>query len=132
MPRILIVEDDPLILRMYQSALKFEKFDVDTAGNGKEGLEFLKNKPNLILLDIMMPAMNGLDFLKSLKESDEYKNIPVVVMTNLSGSQDVAAALSLGAVKFIVKSQKKPREVVADVKEILAAYTRDALPGTSK
>ena len=129
MARVLIVEDDVLVKRMYQQALQFDGFDVDLAADGKEGLDKVKErKPTLILLDIMMPKMNGLQFLEEVKGDPATKNIPVIVLTNLSGTQDVQKALELGAVKFIVKSQYKPKQVVAMVKEIIAAYTREELP----
>ena len=132
MAKILIVEDDALIKRMYQQALEFDGFDVDLASDGKEGLDKLKEKkPTLILLDIMMPKMNGLQFLEEIKSDPVNKNIPVVVLTNLSGTQDAQKALELGAVKYIVKSQYKPKQVVAMVKEIIAAYTREEVPTPS-
>src|SRR3989337_3533026 len=126
MARILIVEDDTLIKRMYQQAFEFDGFKVDLASDGEDGLSKLKdNKPTVILLDIMMPKMNGLQFLEEIKSDPVNKNIPVVVLTNLSGTQDAQKALELGAVKYIVKSQYKPKQVVNMVKEIIAAYTRD-------
>jgi len=116
---------------MYEAAFKFEKYEVDIAHNGKDGLEKLKkNRPSLILLDIMMPKMNGIDVLREMKADPRYKGIPVVMLTNLSGSKDVEEALSLGAVKYIVKSKYKPKEVVAQIKEILAGYTRNEIPQT--
>ena len=131
MARILIIEDDALIARMYEAAFRFEKFEVDVAHNGKDGLEKLKkNRPSLILLDIMMPVMNGLEVLKQIKDDPRYKGIPVVMLTNLFGSKDIEEALSLGAVKYIVKSKYKPKEVVAQIKEILAGYTRNEVPQT--
>ena len=131
MARILIIEDDALIARMYEAAFRFEKFEVDVAHNGKDGLEKLKkNRPSLILLDIMMPKMNGIDVLREMKADPRYKGIPVVMLTNLSGSKDIEEALSLGAVKYIVKSKYKPKEVVAQIKEILAGYTRNEVPQT--
>ena len=131
MARILIIEDDALIARMYEAAFRFEKFEVDVAHNGKDGLEKLKkNRPSLILLDIMMPKMNGIDVLKEMKADPHSKGIPVVMLTNLSGSKDIEEALSLGAVKYIVKSKYKPKEVVAQIKEILAGYTRNEVPQT--
>ncbi len=131
MARILIIEDDALIARMYEAAFRFEKFEVDVAHNGKDGLEKLKkNRPSLILLDIMMPKMNGIDVLREMKADPRYKGIPVVMLTNLSGSKDIEEALSLGAVKYIVKSKYKPKEVVAQIKEILAGYTRNDVPQT--
>jgi two-component system, OmpR family, alkaline phosphatase synthesis response regulator PhoP len=131
--KILLIEDDPLILRMYETVFKFEKFEVVTARNGVEGLEKLEHfTPTIILLDIMMPKMTGIEVLKNIKANDETKNIPVVVLTNLSGSTDAEKALEMGAVKFIVKSNHKPKQVVADIKEIAAAYSRDTVPESHK
>lgn len=132
MAKILIVEDDVLISTMYKDILTFDKYDVVTAGDGQEGLEkAVTEKPTLILLDIMMPKMNGLEFLEKLKSNPETKEIPVIVMTNLSGDHDAQAALTKGAVKYIVKSKYTPKEVAKMVKEILAGYTRNEIP-TSK
>lgn len=130
--RILIVEDDPLISRMYERVFKFEGFDVDLARNGEEGLELLKkSKPKMILLDIMMPKMSGIDMLKIVKADPNLKNIPVVVLTNLSSVADAEEALKHGAVKFIVKSKNKPKEIVKQIKEILSASSREELPSTN-
>lgn len=129
MAKILIVEDDPLMLRLYQKAFGFEGFDVFVAANGQEGLEETRNsKPTLILLDIMMPKMNGLEVLEKLKADPETKKIPVVILTNLSGAEDAETALSKGAVKYIVKSEYTPKEVVTMVREVLAGYTRREVP----
>lgn len=129
MAKILIVEDDPLVSRMYQTVFKFEGFEVDMARNGVEGIEKLKTyKPNLILLDVMMPKMSGIEVLQVIKSKDTTKDIPVIVLTNLSGMKDAEAALSLGAVKFIVKSKNKPKQIVAQVNEILKASTRGEVP----
>ncbi|HLE48859.1 MAG TPA: response regulator [Patescibacteria group bacterium] len=129
MSKVLIVEDDPLVSRMYQTVFQFEGFDVEMARNGEEGIEKLKSfKPIMILLDIMMPKMSGIDVLRIIKNNPDLKNIPVVVLTNLSGDKDVDTALDLGAVKYIVKSQNKPKEIVAQIKEILAGYTREEIP----
>ncbi|MBU0572686.1 response regulator [Patescibacteria group bacterium] len=133
MPRILIIEDDPLMTRLYQKVFRFEKYDVDVASNGKLGLEKVKlEKPTLILLDIMMPEMNGLEVLTKLKADEETKKIPVIVLTNLAGTQDAETAMAKGAVRYIVKSEHDPKEVVKIVKEILAGYTRDKIPEVSK
>ena len=127
--KILIVEDDPLIIRMYQRAFLFEDYEVQTADNGEEALELLVTfVPTIILLDIMMPRMDGLAVLTKIKENPQTQNIPVIVLTNLADSQDVERALELGAVKYIVKSNHKPKEIVDIVKTILAGYTRDEIP----
>lgn len=131
MAKILIVEDDTLISRLYQSVLQFEGFEVDVAGDGETGLTKAKIfKPTLILLDIMMPKMNGLEVLDKLKADEELKTVPVVVLTNLAGQNDAATALSKGAVKYIIKSEHTPKEVMLIVKEILAGYTRNEVPQT--
>lgn len=132
MAKILIVEDDPLISDMYKDIFEFDKYEIEIASNGIEGIEKARSDhPTLILLDVMMPKMNGLEVLERLKSDSSTKNIPVVMLTNLSGSHDAKTALAKGAVKYIVKSQYDPKQVSDMVKEILAAYSRDEVPSTS-
>ena len=129
MAKILIIEDDPLMLRLYQKIFRFEGFEVDVATDGELGLDSARKiKPTLILLDIMMPKLNGLQVLEKLKSDSETKKIPVVMLTNLAGSQDAEKAMSMGAVKYIIKSEYDPKQVTNMVKEILAGYTRDQVP----
>ncbi len=129
MTKIVIVEDDQLISRLYQKAFAFERYDAQVAVNGREGLEMIRqNKPTLVLLDIMMPEMNGLEVLDKLKSDPETKNIPVVMLTNLAGEHDAETALSKGAVKYIIKSEHDPKQIVDMVKEIISGYTRDNVP----
>ena len=130
---LLLVEDDPLMLRMYEKIFKFEGYQVDTAKDGEEGLEKAKTqKPVVIILDIMMPKMNGLEMLERLKSDSDTKAIPVVVLTNLAGTQEANKAKSLGAAKFIVKSEHEPKEIVSIVKEILVSDTNDMTQESSK
>ena len=129
MAKILIVEDDPLMSRMYQKIFTFEGYTVEMAVNGQECLDKARqNPPSLILLDVMMPVMNGLKTLEQLKSDPATKSIPVVMLTNLAGQQDAEAALSKGAVKYIIKSEHNPKEISDMVKEILAGYTRNDIP----
>jgi CheY-like chemotaxis protein len=130
--KILIVEDDPLMSRMYQKIFTFEGYTVDSASNGLEGLEKARNdpKPVLILMDIMMPKMNGLEALDKLKSDPDTKAIPVIMLTNLAGTRDAENALLKGAVKYIIKSEYEPKQVTDMVKEILAGYQRDKVPGS--
>lgn len=131
MTRILIVEDDPLMSRMYQKIFSFENYDVVMAADGEEALiKVRESPPTLILLDIMMPKLNGLQVLERLKSDSTTKHIPVIMLTNLAGQQDAEKALSLGAVKYIVKSQYEPKQIADMVKEILVGYTRDQIPET--
>jgi CheY-like chemotaxis protein len=130
-PTVLLVEDDQLIQRMYQKIFTFEGFNVELASDGEEGLDKLRSmqsKPTVILLDVMMPKMNGMQVLEKLKADPELKSIPVIMLSNLAGENDIETALSKGAVKYIIKSEYDPKQVSDMVKEIIAGYTRDAIP----
>ncbi|OGG08949.1 hypothetical protein A2154_03695 [Candidatus Gottesmanbacteria bacterium RBG_16_43_7] len=131
MVKVLIVEDDPLMSRMYQKIFTFEKYHVEIAADGEAGLEKARStKPTIILLDIMMPKMNGIQVLEKLKADPDTKSIPVIMLTNLAGEKDAESALLKGAVKYIIKSQYEPKAVVKMVKEIIAGHTRDDVPST--
>lgn len=130
--KILIIEDDPLMARLYEKAFRFEGYDVDVAGDGLEGLDKVRNnKPTLVLLDIMMPKMNGLEVLAKLKSDPDTRHVPVVILTNLAGEKDTEDALTKGAVKYIIKSEYEPKQVTGMVKEVLAGYTRDTVPSSA-
>src|SRR3989338_6525425 len=126
MAKILLVEDDPLMIRMYQRKLSSDGYNVDLAVNGEEGLVKIRSfRPDLVLLDIMMPKLNGLQVLERVKSDPTIAAIPVVILTNLGGSQeDIERGLELGAVAYLVKSAYRPDQVLAKVKEVLAGYTR--------
>lgn len=125
MARILLVEDDDLLVRLYQRKFALDGYDVRVARDGEEALVAVgKEPPDLILLDIMMPNMDGIDVLKRLKSHAETRPIPIVMLTNLSAEADVEKALELGAAAYLVKSDVLPNVVVAKVKEVLAASTR--------
>ena len=129
MSKILIIEDDPLMGRMYQKIFTFEGYEVEVADNGEDGLAKVKSwNPNLVLLDIMMPKMNGMEVLDKLKSDPDTKKLPVVILTNLAGQKDAETAMSKGAVKYIVKSEYEPKQVANIVKEILSGYTREEIP----
>lgn len=130
MAKILITEDDPLMSRMYQKIFTFEGYEVIMAADGQEGLDQARAaKPTMILLDVMMPKLNGLQVLEKLKADPETRTIPVVMLTNLAGQQDAEAAISKGAIKYIIKSEYEPKQVADMVKELLAGYTRNEVPG---
>jgi CheY-like chemotaxis protein len=117
---LLLVEDDPLMSRMYQKLFTFEGFQVETANDGAEGLNKAKSfKPDLIMMDIMMPNMNGMDALSKMKGDGDTQHIPVIMLTNLAGQQDREEALSKGATKYIVKSEYDPKQVLDIVKGVL-------------
>lgn len=127
MAKILLVDDDALLVRMYQTKLKADGFEVETAGDGSEGFNKAKLfKPDLILLDVMMPKIDGFEMLGILKQNPETKTIPVILLTNVGGSEaEIDKGLSLGAVAYIIKADYVPKEIVQKVKEILAGYKRE-------
>jgi CheY-like chemotaxis protein len=132
MTKILITEDDPLMSRMYQKIFTFEGFEVIMAEDGQDGLDKIRSeKPTLVMLDVMMPNLNGFEVLDKLKADPETKAIPVVMLTNLSSQQDAENAMLKGAVKYIVKSEHDPKQVADIIKEILAGYTRDDIPAAT-
>lgn len=122
MPKILLIEDDEKIVKMYERVFVLEGFTVSTAFDGDEGLQKAKEeKPDLILLDIMMPKRNGMDVLLKLKcSTDETKNIPVIVLTNLAGIKEAQSAYYIGAVKYLIKSDYEPKQVTDIVKKVLS------------
>lgn len=118
--KILIAEDDDFLRGMYQSKLEMEGFLVDVAENGKEAFKAMeKNPPNLILLDILMPVMNGFEFLHQLKASKKNKNIPVILLTNLSGKEDLDKGIKLGAKDYLIKAHFTPEEVIKKIKQYI-------------
>jgi DNA-binding response OmpR family regulator len=127
MAKILLVDDDPLLVRMYQIKFELDGNEVSTCGDGEEALEKLKSyTPDIVLLDIMMPKKDGLVTLEEIKENPETKKLPVIMLTNVSSSEaDSQKGLELGAVAYLVKADYTPTEVVQKVKEILGAYTKD-------
>lgn len=117
---ILIVDDDLTLREMYVERLKVEGFAVDAAKDGEEAIQKAKtDHPNIILLDIMMPKINGLDVLKMLKSDDETKDIPVLLLTALIQDIDKTKGLSSGADDYIVKSETMPGEVIEKIKTAL-------------
>lgn len=120
MPKILIIEDDPIFQQTLGEFLRAEGFKVFSAVDGVEGIkETQKQSPDLILLDIILPKKDGYEVIAELKKEPATKNIPIMLLTNLGGVQDVEKALGLGATTYLVKSDYKLEEVAGKIKEIL-------------
>lgn len=118
---IAIIEDDQSIREMYQLKFKNEGFDVHVAENGKIGLDIIeKNKPELILLDIMMPEMRGDEMLEILRTKDWGKDIKVVILTNVSKDEAYPKVEKFGVSGYIVKAHYTPQEVVDMVNKVIA------------
>lgn len=127
MAKLFIAEDDPLMIRMYERAFRLGGHELTMAGDGEEALATLQKmdqKPDVIILDIMMPKISGFDVLRKIKEDENLKKIPVILLTNLSGQEDAEKGLELGAVLYLVKSEYSPKQVVEKVEEIIKASTR--------
>ena len=102
--KILLVDDDPVILRLLASRLKNSGYGVVSASDGESGLKkAIAKKPDLVLLDIIMPGLNGFEVCKRLKENDKTKDIPVIMLTALAGENDLSKSLEEGADCFITK-----------------------------
>ena len=130
--KILIIEDDKAISKLYEKHLSSKDYAVFTAFNGKEGLEKVKTvKPDLILLDIVMPIMDGITVLKNLKKNPEAKNIPVIMLTVLEKSESISQALEAGITHYLVKSNYSVDELGRKVDEILKQENaNDSFEGT--
>lgn len=117
---ILIVEDDVFLRGMYAVKLEKENFQVMTAGDGEEAIfQIEKQKPSLILLDILLPKKDGFTVLQEIKNSEEFRKIPVILLTNLGEKEDVDHGLSLGADDYLIKAHFMPTEVISKIKKVL-------------
>lgn len=126
---ILIVEDDYPILELYEHILREEGYEVMTAETGEEGLRVAKLEPDLILLDIMLPIIDGIEVLKRLKSSDKTKHIPVILLTNLGQEGVIKQGFEAGAEEYLMKIQYQPVDVVREVNTFFER--QDRLKGTT-
>lgn len=120
MTKIAIIEDDPVIRQMYLMKFEATGFTVETAENGKEGVVLVeKFSPDIILLDISMPVMNGDEALAAIRSEAWGKDIPVMILTNLGEEEAPKTLRGLGILSYIVKADLTPRQVVDRVKKAL-------------
>ena len=120
MKKILFIEDEPTLQKTFGEILKPEGYEVISALDGEIGLRLAKNKkPDLILLDLILPKVHGFEVLKKLKAEVETKDIPVIVLTNLEGIGDIDKAIELGATTYLVKADYSLEEVVEKIKKAL-------------
>ncbi len=120
--KILIIEDEKPVLRALIEKFSVEGFDVLQAENGEEGVASAeKNKPDAILLDLIMPVMTGLQALKAIREGSDYgKHVPIVILTNLDPNEKISEEVSLYEPSFyIIKADMKIEEVIRKVKDLL-------------
>ena len=118
--KILLIEDDPFMRKLYRNKLTLAGFVVDEAISGEEGLNKIKSeKPDLVLLDIVLPRKSGFDVLVEIRGNEKTKDIPVLILSVLGQTQDIRRGLALGAQDYLVKSEITISEVATKVRKYL-------------
>ena len=118
--KIVLIEDDKILSKVIQEELSESGLHVLPAFDGEDGLKLIKdNKPDLILLDLILPKKHGFEVLKELKQNPETENIPVIILTMLGQDDDIKKGFKLGAIDYIVKSQHAVIEIIDKVKDFL-------------
>lgn len=117
--KILIVEDDNFVAEVYSTKLTEMDYEIVVAQNGEEGLKSLKdNKIDLILLDIIMPVMGGIEMLEVMKKNEEWKNIPVILLTNVGEKESIQKVREMGVKDYLIKSHFTPAEVIEKIETV--------------
>jgi len=118
--KVVWIEDDEFLNSLITRKLVSEGYDVQAALNGEEGIKLIqKDLPDVILLDILLPEMNGYDVLEKIKSTPETKDVPVILFSNLASKEDIDKGYNLGASKFLIKSSLVPDEIVGEIEEVL-------------
>ena len=119
MKSILLVEDDPFLIDIYTTKFKKVGFSLEVATDGEEALRKLnEKKPDLLILDIVLPQIDGWEILKKIQADEKLKMIPVIVLSSLGQKEEVEKGIKLGAIKYLIKAHYTPSEVVKVVKDI--------------
>jgi DNA-binding response OmpR family regulator len=120
MKEVLLIEDDPFLIDIYTTKLKEAGFSIEVANSGE--LVFKKineKKPDLVVLDIVLPQIDGWEILKKIKSNSRFKSIPVIILSNLGQKAEVEKGISLGATKYLIKAHYTPTQVVEEIKKIM-------------
>lgn len=121
MTKIAIIEDDPVINQMYRMKFEASGYDVQLANNGKRGVALVKDfAPDIILLDLQMPEMDGVEALTEMRKHDWGKDVPVIILTNLGAEEAPRELKALGVHSYILKADLTPSQVVERVKTALS------------
>jgi DNA-binding response OmpR family regulator len=116
---ILLVEDDPFMVDIYTTKLNEFGYSVETAFDGEEALRKInEKKPDLVLLDIVLPNIDGWEILSMIKTQEKFKDLKVVILSNLGQRPEIEKGIKLGAVKYIIKAHHAPSEVAVEIKKI--------------
>jgi DNA-binding response OmpR family regulator len=121
MKKIIVADDEQFITTAYTDGLQRAGFEVIAAHNGEEAYDLIsKEKPDLVLLDLIMPKLNGFEVLKKVKSESELQNIPIVILSNLSQETDEVEAKKMGATDFIVKSDISLQDLITRINQLLS------------
>jgi len=127
MKSILLIEDDPFIAEIYSTKLKEEGFEVDTVQEGKSAFKIIKEKkPDLLLLDVVLPNIDGWEILRKVKQTPELSHIKIIILSNLEERPEIEKGFQLGADKYLVKAHYTPKDVICEVKKVLTPEKRNA------
>ena len=122
MSKVLIIEDDPPYRKIYKRKFEVSGFVVEVAEDGEAGLQMMRQfQPDIVFVDLMMPKMDGFHFLDAAKSDPLLKNTPVIVLTNLSTTDDAQKVLQKGALDVMVKSDTEPNAIVEKARQVLTA-----------
>ena len=118
--KILIVEDDKFLRELIGQKLLKEGYDIVEAVDGEKGIKSVKDeKPDLILLDLILPGMDGFEVLTKIKEDSKIAQIPVIILSNLGQKDDIEKGLKIGAADYLIKAHFSPGEIIDKIKAIL-------------
>ena len=121
-PKILVVEDDVALNDAYKTILSTAGYDTQTAFNGEEALELTKkSEPDIIFLDLRMPVLDGIGFLRAYKPKTDHPDVKIIVFSNYDMQQEVDEAYELGAERYVLKAWASPKELIKIVRDTMAA-----------
>ena len=120
MKKILLIEDDSFMVDIYTTKLKKADFNVETVSDGETAFEKIKNKKfDLLILDIVLPQINGWEILKKVKKDKTLNGLKILILSNLGQKEEIKKGLKLGATKYLVKAHHTPTQIVEKIKEII-------------
>lgn len=124
MKKILVIDDDQFFSKTLEAALPAGKYTLISAEDGEVGLEKMKSEtPDLVILDLMMPKLDGTAFLKKLQESKDLPKVPILVSSNLSSVKKISDVMAMGAVGYVIKSDESLQSIVQDIERVLGEQT---------
>ncbi len=119
MKKILLVEDDPLLIDIYTTKLKEAEFEVQVAEDGEKALrEIEKAKPDLLILDIVLPRLNGWEVLARVRKNPQWNDLKVIILSNLGQKEEIEKGSALGANLYLIKAHYTPSQVVEEIKKL--------------